>query len=62
MTGDPLFYRRKEAARLLGVSITTLWRWTRSGLLPKALKLGPNSSGWESTTIEDFLKSRRAAA
>lgn len=60
MTADRLFYRRKEAACLLGVSVTTLWRWSREGRLPPATQIGPNTSGYELKVLEDFLKSRRA--
>jgi predicted DNA-binding transcriptional regulator AlpA len=41
-----IFIRYQEAARLLGVSRFTLWRWSREGLFPKPIKLGPNTSGF----------------
>ncbi|MCD8291608.1 MAG: helix-turn-helix domain-containing protein, partial [Prevotella sp.] len=36
---DENFISANEAARVLNVSLTTLWRWTKSGLV-KGIKVG----------------------
>lgn len=38
--------RPKEAAKILGIARTTLWRHAKEGRLPPALKIGPRSRGW----------------
>ena len=47
---DPLV-KRKELAAELGQSLTTLWRWTRDGLLPQPVKLG-GTVGWPRSIID----------
>jgi prophage regulatory protein len=56
---DPVFLRRKQVARLLNVTVPTLWRWTKKGIFPKPIKLGPNVSGWAAADVYSFLESRR---
>ena len=48
-TNDPLAHLRAratvtvtDAARALGISRETAYRWAREGTLPGALRLGPN--------------------
>lgn len=36
----------KTLADYLGVSINTVWRWSRTGRLPAPIKIGPNSTRW----------------
>ncbi len=47
---DPLL-RRKDAARLLGVSSPTLWRWEKDGKLPPARRLSPGVVGWPKSEL-----------
>lgn len=58
---DPIFLRRKQVAKLLNVSTLTLWKWTKKGLFPEPIKLGPNTAGWATRDVYDFLESRRHA-
>ena len=51
----------KELARICGVSRTTVYNWRRAGLLPPAIKLGPNSVGFLSDQIQAFIASRPLA-
>ena len=47
-----------EVAEKLGISRSTVWRWTRCGHLPSSLKLGPNTSRFDSHSIDRFIESR----
>jgi predicted DNA-binding transcriptional regulator AlpA len=33
-------------AAVSGVSVATVWRWSKSGRLPRPRHLGPNSTRW----------------
>jgi predicted DNA-binding transcriptional regulator AlpA len=36
----------RVVASLNGISDPTVWRWVKSGRLPKPTKLGPNTTRW----------------
>lgn len=40
------------------VSITTIWRWSKSGRLPPAIKVGPNSTRWHLGQVRASLGSK----
>jgi len=50
-----------QLAKLLGTSEATIWRWSREGTMPAALKLGKKLTRWDSTAIEAWLASKAAA-
>jgi predicted DNA-binding transcriptional regulator AlpA len=41
----PELLTTRQAARLCGVGERTWWRWSRSGIAPKPLKIGDNKQG-----------------
>lgn len=47
--------RRKEAAQRLSISLSSLWRYEQSGLIPPSRKFGPNVSGWLSSEFDAAL-------
>jgi predicted DNA-binding transcriptional regulator AlpA len=49
--------RPGNAARLLGISRATLYRWEASGRLAPRVILGPGTSGWREEDIAAFLAS-----
>jgi predicted DNA-binding transcriptional regulator AlpA len=49
--------RPTQAARLLGISRATLYRWESSGRLAPRVILGPNTSGWREEDLVDFIAS-----
>lgn len=47
--------RPTQAARLLGISRATLYRWESSGRLAPRVLLGPNTSGWREEDLAAFI-------
>jgi|GEM_PF-980024 len=43
--------KRNELAGELGQSLTTLWRWTRDGVLPQPVRLG-KTVGWPRSVVD----------
>lgn len=48
--------RPKEAAKRIGVSRATLYRYVASGALPKPRRISPGVSGWLEETIDSFIR------
>jgi excisionase family DNA binding protein len=51
---DQEYYRISDVCRLTGVSRSTLWRWTKDGILPGAVKR--DRRGWRLFTAYDIRK------
>lgn len=45
------FLRAWDVAKLLGISIPTVWRWAREGKLPKPVKISQRITVWKKTEI-----------
>jgi len=52
--GDPLL-RPAQAAKFLGLSRASLYRYEAAGRLPHRLVIGPGASGWRLSDLERFL-------
>ncbi|WP_430886864.1 helix-turn-helix transcriptional regulator [Guyparkeria hydrothermalis] len=50
--------RPREAWQYLGISRSSLYRYVDTGLLPKPIRLGPQTTGWRLSTLEAFLDER----
>lgn len=60
---EPLrFYRPKRLAALLGVHLTTVWRWRKLGILPPPIELSPGVRGWTERQIGEVIDARQAGA
>ncbi len=57
--GNPLMYRAKPLAKSLGIGVSTLWDWVRSGKFPKPLKLGANLTAWRADEVHAWLNTRQ---
>ena len=44
--------RVADVCELLGVSVTTVWRWRSQGAFPEPVKLGPNTVRYRIDDIE----------
>lgn len=52
----PIAYVSAETlAQLLDVSETTIWEWTRKGVLPRPVKIG-GSTRWQWSEVERRMK------
>ena len=48
-----------QTCSLIGISRTTLWRWTKAGIFPAAIQLGPNRVGYFEADIDAWINSKR---
>lgn len=53
-TRSPAFLKDVDLAARFGVSRVTIWRWAREGRLPSPVRLGPGSTRWRRTEIEQW--------
>lgn len=59
-TFEPKVLRPKEAARHLGVSVATLWRFAKNDpKFPKPFKIGVQATGIMRAELDDWLRARR---
>jgi len=45
-----------QLAARYSVSRATIWRWQKEGLLPSAVKLGPNCTRWRLSDVIEKLE------
>ncbi len=56
---DPLI-RDKEAAAMIGASVSTFWRHVQNGTFPRPIKIG-GMSRWRASEIEAVISTAAAA-
>lgn len=49
--------RLPEVLKITGLSHSTIWRKEKEGTFPGRLSLGPNSSGWLMSEVNEWLES-----
>jgi prophage regulatory protein len=54
--------RPREAAQMLGICRITLWKWTRDGIFPPPIKIGPAAIGWRLSTLNLYLDGKTGGA
>jgi excisionase family DNA binding protein len=47
----------KEVAELFGCGVSTIWRWTQNGILPRPIRIG-GITRWHRNEIEKVLHSK----
>jgi predicted DNA-binding transcriptional regulator AlpA len=52
------YYCVKEIEFLTGRKRATIFRWRKSGYMPEAVEIGPNSIGWYIDVFDAWLLSR----
>jgi len=50
---------KKQVARILGVSSSTVFRWTNTGHLPKPFSIGPNRTVWDLEELNEWIENRK---
>lgn len=50
---DAGFTRTRKVAPLFGVSVPTIYSWSKAGLLPPIVKLGPRASGMSNAALKE---------
>jgi predicted DNA-binding transcriptional regulator AlpA len=54
---DSGYIRLPTMCGLFDVSVSTIWRWTRTGRLPPAEKIGPRTTAWNVGLVRKALES-----
>lgn len=54
MSAIPTFLSVDEISAATGKSRVTIWRWTRDGLFPIPVRIGPNSTAWRHSDYLDW--------
>ena len=57
-----IYLSDKQLALRYGVSRPTIWRWVKEGDLPSPIKLGPGSTRWKLSEVEEWEQKRQAEA
>lgn len=47
--------RAKDAAKFLGIGISTFWRWAQQGKIPRGIRLSSRCTVWKLTDLERVL-------
>lgn len=58
----PAHMRAKKAAAYLDISVSTLWRWSSEGRLPRPIRLSTRCSVWRREALDAFLKRQASAS
>jgi len=53
------FLRFSDVREMCGrPSRATIWRWQRAGLFPKSRRIGPNSSAWLLSEVQEWMRTK----
>ena len=47
---------------MLDISIATLWRWVKDGRFPSPIKIGPNTTAWTTSSIDQWQQEQMGDA
>lgn len=51
----------KQLAKLLGVTVRTVWRWEEEGRCPRGVRLTRNTVRWHAGQVQEFIDRQRTA-
>jgi predicted DNA-binding transcriptional regulator AlpA len=54
--------RVRQVALLLSVHEQTIWKWQRTGKIPRPLQIGDNTTAWRAIDIAEWLATKVKAA
>ncbi|WP_085044710.1 helix-turn-helix transcriptional regulator [Aeromonas salmonicida] len=49
------FVRAGTLAKVLGISVVTVWRWSAAGKLPKPVKISGKVTGWPVADVRAWI-------
>ena len=52
--------RAKDAAKFLGIGLSTFWRWSQQGKLPHGICLSARCTVWRREDLEAFIERQTA--
>ena len=55
----PKCISKKEVARILNISESTVSRWAKSGYIPNPFQLGPNKTNWDIDEIYEWIEQKK---
>jgi predicted DNA-binding transcriptional regulator AlpA len=50
------YVRAKQIAKDKSISISTVWRWAREGILPKPIKLTSRTTVWRAVEVDAAIE------
>ena len=53
---------KKALLQLIPYSLAQIWRLEKAGRFPQRIQLGPNRVGWRLSDLQEWIRSRPAAA
>lgn len=56
------FVRVGTLAKILGISVVTVWRWTACGKLPQPVRLSKRCTVWRAEQVREWIHAQHDAA
>lgn len=56
------FVRVGTLAKVLGIAVVTVWRWTANGKLPQPVKLSERVTAWRAEEVRDWMNAQGKVA
>ena len=53
------FISKKEVARKLNISPSTVFRWPKTGIIPPPIRLGPNTISWDENELNEAIEEKK---
>ena len=54
-----IYLSKKDVARKLGISSSTVNRWAKSGIIPMPFSLGPNKVTWDEHELDEVINLKK---